>query len=90
MIITSEDARAKKALSKELIELVGPKAKFHELPPEASEERFLKLEVNNLEVENVKRKRRKLTISPGCIVDESLQIRGAPLSKEPINRRSNL
>ena len=46
VIITSEDAnRAKKALAKELIELVGTKAKFLELPPEASEERFLKLEV---------------------------------------------
>ena len=45
MIITSEDAREKKTLAKELIELVGPKAKFVELPPEASEERFLKLEV---------------------------------------------
>jgi len=45
VIITTENHReAKRALSKELSELVGPKAKFHELPSDASEERFLKLE----------------------------------------------
>jgi len=45
VIITTENNReAKRALSKELCELVGPKAKFTELPPEESEQSFLKLE----------------------------------------------